>query len=91
MSTPTIDAAVRPEGDIGEAADIVIEDAAIAGGAAPSGIAEAPTFAELGVDPRIVSALGSLGIERTFAIQALTLPIALVGHDLIGQVTTAPA
>ncbi len=49
---------------------------------------EAPTFAELGTDPRIVTALAAVGIERTFAIQALTLPIALGGHDLIGQART---
>jgi superfamily II DNA/RNA helicase len=47
-----------------------------------------PTFAELDVDPRIVSALLDAGIERTFAIQALTLPIALTGADLIGQART---
>ncbi len=48
----------------------------------------APTFADLQVDPRIVQALLAVGIEHTFAIQALTLPIALVGHDLIGQART---
>jgi superfamily II DNA/RNA helicase len=49
---------------------------------------QAPTFVELGVDPRIVRALNESGIERTFAIQALTLPIALGGADLIGQART---
>ncbi|MQY28286.1 DEAD/DEAH box helicase [Nocardia aurantia] len=48
----------------------------------------APTFAELGVRPEIVRALGELGIERTFAIQELTLPLALAGEDLIGQART---
>jgi len=48
----------------------------------------APTFAALGVDDRIVAALADAGIVRTFAIQALTLPIALDGHDLIGQART---
>ena len=51
---------------------------------------QAPTFVELGVDPRIVRALNESGIERTFAIQALTLPIALGGHDLIGQARRDP-
>jgi DEAD/DEAH box helicase len=51
-------------------------------------VPEAPTFAELQVDPRIVQALLEAGIERTFAIQALTLPIALIGSDLIGQART---
>ena len=49
---------------------------------------QAPTFADLQVDPRIVQALMSAGIEHTFAIQALTLPVALVGSDLIGQART---
>ncbi|MBM9465811.1 DEAD/DEAH box helicase [Nakamurella leprariae] len=49
---------------------------------------ESPTFAELGVLEPIVRSLHSAGIERTFAIQALTLPIALGGGDLIGQART---
>nr|WP_196812265.1 DEAD/DEAH box helicase [Nocardia sp. CNY236] len=48
----------------------------------------APTFAELGVRAEIVRALGEIGIERTFAIQELTLPLALAGDDLIGQART---
>ncbi|MGH3612089.1 MAG: DEAD/DEAH box helicase, partial [Pseudonocardia sp.] len=49
---------------------------------------EAPTFAELGVRPEIVRALADAGIERTFAIQELTLPLALAGEDIIGQART---
>ncbi|WP_133827745.1 DEAD/DEAH box helicase [Actinomycetospora succinea] len=49
---------------------------------------DSPTFAELGVDPAIVSALATAGIERTFAIQELTLPLALAGEDVIGQART---
>ncbi len=49
---------------------------------------EAPTFAELGVRPEIVRALAAAGIERTFAIQELTLPLALAGEDVIGQART---
>ncbi|MEU6643686.1 DEAD/DEAH box helicase [Saccharomonospora sp. NPDC046836] len=49
---------------------------------------ESPTFAEFGVRPEIVSALESVGIHRTFAIQALTLPLALAGDDVIGQART---
>jgi superfamily II DNA/RNA helicase len=47
-----------------------------------------PTFAELNVDPDIVRALADMGIERTFAIQELTLPLAIAGDDLIGQART---
>ncbi|MFC7343163.1 DEAD/DEAH box helicase [Saccharopolyspora griseoalba] len=48
----------------------------------------APTFAELDVHPEIVRALRESGIERTFAIQELTLPLAMRGEDLIGQART---
>jgi superfamily II DNA/RNA helicase len=36
----------------------------------------------------VVAALADVGITRTFAIQELTLPLALAGHDLIGQART---
>ena len=49
---------------------------------------QAPTFTELGVDPQIVAALEADGKTRTFAIQELTLPLALAGNDLIGQART---
>ncbi len=49
---------------------------------------DSPTFAELGVVPEIVEALAANGIEHTFAIQELTLPLALAGEDLIGQART---
>ena len=38
--------------------------------------------------PDVVAALADAGITRTFAIQELTLPLALAGHDLIGQART---
>lgn len=43
------------------------------------------TFAQLGVRDEIVRALAEKGIESPFAIQELTLPMALAGDDLIGQ------
>ncbi|WP_051580406.1 DEAD/DEAH box helicase [Pseudonocardia acaciae] len=49
---------------------------------------DSPTFTELGVRPEIVRALADVGIERTFAIQELTLPLALAGEDVIGQART---
>ncbi|MCA1835304.1 MAG: DEAD/DEAH box helicase, partial [Actinobacteria bacterium] len=49
---------------------------------------DSPTFAELGVRDEIVRTLRAVGIERTFAIQELTLPLALAGEDLIGQART---
>ena len=55
--------------------------------AAPSSDSS-PSFAELGVRPEIVTALAERGITHTFAIQELTLPLALGGSDLIGQART---
>ncbi|GGF25550.1 DEAD/DEAH box helicase [Williamsia phyllosphaerae] len=48
----------------------------------------APTFAELGVRQEIVDALADDGKTNTFAIQELTLPLAMAGDDLIGQART---
>jgi len=47
-----------------------------------------PSFAQLGVRNEIVRALADSGIEHPFAIQELTLPLALAGNDLIGQART---
>ena len=46
------------------------------------------SFAQLGVREEIVRALAEQGIEHAFAIQELTLPLALAGDDLIGQART---
>ena len=46
------------------------------------------SFAQLGVRDEIVRALAEKGIEHAFAIQELTLPLALAGDDLIGQART---
>jgi superfamily II DNA/RNA helicase len=45
-------------------------------------------FEDLGVDERIVEALTRVGITHAFPIQAMTLPVALTGHDIIGQAKT---
>jgi len=49
---------------------------------------DSPLFSDFAIRPEIVAALRDVGIERTFAIQELTLPIALAGSDLIGQART---
>ena len=46
------------------------------------------TFADFGVQEPIVQALAEVGITHPFPIQALTLPVALSGHDIIGQAKT---
>ena len=49
---------------------------------------EGPSFAELGVRAETVASLEAMGITHPFAIQALSLPIALPGNDVIGQART---
>jgi superfamily II DNA/RNA helicase len=46
------------------------------------------TFGDFGVRPEIVEALADSGITHPFPIQAMTLPVALSGHDIIGQAKT---
>ena len=47
-----------------------------------------PTFADFDVHPDIVAALADHGIVHPFPIQSMTLPVALGGHDIIGQAKT---
>jgi superfamily II DNA/RNA helicase len=47
-----------------------------------------PTFADFDVHPDIVAALTAINIVTPFPIQAMTLPVALGGHDIIGQAKT---
>ena len=57
--------------------------------AAPSSVqATNPSFADFEIRPEIVAALAEVGITHPFAIQAMTLPVALAGHDIIGQAKT---
>ncbi|MEO7448299.1 MAG: DEAD/DEAH box helicase, partial [Humibacillus sp.] len=46
------------------------------------------TFADFNVHPDIVASLADAGIIHPFPIQAMTLPVALAGHDIIGQAKT---
>src|SRR5262249_53178729 len=46
------------------------------------------SFASFGIAEPICAALAAEGITTAFPIQALTLPVALDGHDLIGQART---
>jgi len=46
------------------------------------------TFAELGLDPRLVRALAARDIREPFAIQARALPDALAGRDVLGRAQT---
>jgi superfamily II DNA/RNA helicase len=46
------------------------------------------TFAELGIVPETAEALEAVGIVNPFPVQALAIPLALTGTDLIGQART---
>ena len=46
------------------------------------------TVADFDVHPDIVESLAEHGIVHPFPIQAMTLPVALGGHDIIGQAKT---
>jgi len=46
------------------------------------------SFSDFDVRPEIVEALAAAGITHPFPIQAMTLPVALAGHDIIGQAKT---
>ncbi|MGX5658080.1 DEAD/DEAH box helicase, partial [Geodermatophilus nigrescens] len=89
-NTPTENTPTTPEIDHAESgapAPEQVEQAVEALGGAP--VAEtAPLFSDFDVHPDVVAALAEAGITRTFAIQELTLPLALAGNDLIGQART---
>jgi superfamily II DNA/RNA helicase len=51
-------------------------------------INDAVAFSSFDLDPRIIEGLADHGIITTFPIQAMTLPLALSGNDLIGQAKT---
>src|SRR6476619_7662751 len=46
------------------------------------------SFADYNVRADIVESLADAGITHPFPIQAMTLPVALDGHDIIGQAKT---
>ncbi|KRF48514.1 DNA helicase [Terrabacter sp. Soil811] len=56
--------------------------------AAEEPVAPELTFADFDVHPDIVASLAEHGIVHPFPIQAMTLPVALGGHDIIGQAKT---
>lgn len=46
------------------------------------------TFAEFGLDPKVLQAITELGFEESTPIQDKSIPIAMAGSDLIGQAQT---
>jgi superfamily II DNA/RNA helicase len=82
----TEDAAIDTIGATDLAPDAVPEPAPLAARAPVR--PDSPAFSDFDIRPEIVQALADVGIVHTFAIQELTLPIALAGNDLIGQART---
>lgn len=46
------------------------------------------TFAEFGLEPKVLQAITELGFEEATPIQEQAIPIALTGSDMIGQAQT---
>ncbi|WP_344552804.1 DEAD/DEAH box helicase, partial [Pseudokineococcus marinus] len=82
MSAETAETSTGAPGDVEDVAVETLE------APAPEAAALVPTFVEHGVQQAIADALAAKGIERPFPIQAMTLPVALSGHDIIGQAKT---
>ena len=94
---PDVGDAVAGDAVVGDAvsdAVMVTDTAGIDTQTAGPGISELPadsndkTFESFGIAEPIWAALEAEGITTAFPIQALTLPVALGGHDLIGQART---
>jgi superfamily II DNA/RNA helicase len=47
-----------------------------------------PSFADLGLHPAVVSALGKVEITHPTPVQAAVIPDALAGHDVLGRAKT---
>ena len=55
---------------------------------APPPVDQAPGFAALGLDPRLVDALAALGYEEPTPVQREAIPPLLAGRDVLGQAAT---
>ncbi|ROS76854.1 DEAD/DEAH box helicase [Cellulomonas sp. PhB143] len=87
MTTTTSDESIVDPENVVETVEEAV--AAAAPGTTSSSIQAADvTFADFAVRPEIVEALAEKGIVAPFPIQAMTLPVALSGHDIIGQAKT---
>jgi superfamily II DNA/RNA helicase len=75
VGTPELDSTTSTENDTSQSAE------------SPA-LRPVRTFADFGVRADVVDALARVGITSPFPIQAMTLPVALDGHDIIGQAKT---
>ncbi|MET9292733.1 DEAD/DEAH box helicase [Streptomyces sp. NPDC003077] len=86
----TAPAAQAPEAPADQDTDAVIDDALDADEAADAAAdaeEETPqvTFADLGLDEKVVRKLAQNGVTVPFPIQAATIPDAIAGHDILGR------
>ncbi|WP_372456737.1 DEAD/DEAH box helicase [Cellulomonas wangsupingiae] len=88
VDTPVPDTTAAPEAELRTAADAVPTESPTGSRRAASVQAVDASFADFDVRPEIVAALAAAGITQPFPIQAMTLPVALSGHDIIGQAKT---
>jgi len=58
------------------------------GDGATKGLMNKQSFADLGVQPALCSALSARGIDTAFAVQQLVIPDVLAGHDVLAQSPT---
>jgi superfamily II DNA/RNA helicase len=82
------DAGCRAVSSLGPPLDEWLEPPPLTRGSNESELNTVTTFRELGVLPEICDALERAGITTPFAIQEMTLSVALLGTDLIGQART---
>ena len=89
-SVPTEPTSVPPSDPTAETAVETTAETAVEAAPETASAAVAPpvTFADFDIHPDIVGALSDAGIVSPFPIQAMTLPVALGGHDIIGQAKT---
>jgi len=89
-SDASVDSPTTPDAvtEVRTAADAVPTESPTGSRRAASVQAVDASFADFDVRPEIVAALAAAGISQPFPIQAMTLPVALAGHDIIGQAKT---
>lgn len=71
-----------------DAPQTAVQDPVEAPVEAPAATPAGPTFADLGIDGRVLAAVSDLGYETPSPIQAETIPLLLNGRDVVGLAQT---
>lgn len=72
----------------GAAAESPVDPAGAAAAAEAAPADSGPTFSEMGLDPKVLEAVTSVGYEKPSAIQEKTIPLILAGRDVLGLAQT---